>query len=258
MRFSLWVWPPVLLVMLTMSAFPEKTPNRVALVIGNANYANSSMPVPTTIGDAKTLAEELDRLDFNVSLKTNVGSREMQRSIDAFVDKLDTGMTALFYFAGFGLQIARQTYLIPVDVEIWSESDVRRNGISMEAVLTKMHRKRAKTKIVILDAARRNPFERRFRAVAAGLAALNAPEGTLAIFAVRPGAVVRDRIGANSLFMSELIKELRVPDRTAEEAFSAARVGVSRASNNEQVPWVTSSLLEAFSFEQPGSDGAYS
>ena len=252
MRFSLWVWPPVLLVMLTMSAFPEKTPNRVALVIGNANYADFSMPVPTTIGDAKTLAEELDRLDFNVSLKTNVGSREMQRSIDAFVDKLDTGMTALFYFAGFGLQIARQTYLIPVDVEIWSESDVRRNGISMEAVLTKMHRKRAKTKIVILDAARRNPFERRFRAVAVGLAALNAPEGTLAIFAVRPGAVVRDRIGANSLFMSELIKELRVPDRTAEEAFSAARVGVSRASNNEQVPWVTSSLLEAFSFEQPG------
>ena len=120
MRFSLWVWPPVLLVMLTMSAFPEKTPNRVALVIGNANYANSSMPVPTTIGDAKTLAEEPIRLDFNVSLKTNVGSREMQRSIDAFVDKLDTGMTALFYFAGFGLQIARQ---IGPTIGRWAASD---------------------------------------------------------------------------------------------------------------------------------------
>ena len=157
-------------------------------------------------------------------------------------------MTALFYFNGFGIQVARQTYLIPVNAQIWTEADVRRDGISIDAVLAEMHRKGAKVKIVILDAARRNPFERRFRTTAAGLAAVDAPEGTLAMFSAAPGKVISDGTAAPSLFVSELIKEMRVPNLTAEEVFNRARIGVSRASNNEQVPWVASSLVEEFYF----------
>ena len=119
--------------------------------------------------DARTLAEEFRRTEFDVDLKENVGKEEMRAAIDAFIGKIRNGMTALFYFNGFGIQVARQTYLIPVNAQIWTENDVRRDGISIDAVLAEMQRKGAKVKIVILDAARRNPFERRFRSTAAGL-----------------------------------------------------------------------------------------
>src|SRR5262249_1895500 len=98
------------------------------------------------------------------------------------------------------------------------------------------------------DAAQRNPFERRFRPSAEGLAPLDAPDGTLALYSVAPGKVIAENTGANSPFVSELIKELRSPNLTAEEVFNRARIGVSRASNNDQVPWVASSLTEEFYF----------
>ena len=83
-----------------------------------------------------------------------------------------------------------------------------------------MHRKGAKVKIIVLDAAQRNPFERRFRPSAEGLAAPDAPEGTLALYSVAPGKVIADSTSANSPFVSELIKELRSPNRTAEEVLT--------------------------------------
>ena len=234
--------------MLTHSAMSQQTAARVALIIGNANYPDASTPLSTTIKDARTLAEEFRRSDFDVDLKENIGKEDMQRAIDAFTGKIRSGMAALFYFSGYGIQVARQTYLIPVNAQVWTEAEVRRDGISVDALLAEMHKKGAKVKIVILDAARRNPFERRFRASAAGLAALDAPDGTLAMYSAAPGKVINEGAGPNSLFVGELIKELRVPNLTAEEVFNHARIGVSRASNNEQVPWVASSLVDEFYF----------
>jgi formylglycine-generating enzyme required for sulfatase activity len=220
----------------------------VALVIGNNNYPDASTPIPSALRDARALAEELRRSEFDVDLKENVGKVDMQRAIDAFTGKIRNGTATLFYFSGYGIQVARQTYLLPVNAQVWTEADVRRDGVSVDALLADMNRKGAKVKIIILDAAQRNPFERRFRPSAEGLAALDAPEGTLALYAVAPGKVIADNIGANSPFVSELIKELRSPNLTAEEVFNRARIGVSRASNNEQVPWVASSLTEEFYF----------
>ena len=234
--------------MLTLSASSQQRPARVALIIGNASYPDASTPLSSTLRDARALADEFRRTEFDVDLKENAGKEEMRAAINAFTGKIRNGMTALFYFNGFGIQVARQTYLIPVNAQIWTENDVRRDGISVDAVLAEMHRKGAKVKIVILDAARRNPFERRFRSTAAGLAAIDAPEGTLAMFSAAPGKVINDGTMAPSLFVSELIKEMRVPNLTAEEVFNRARIGVSRASNNEQVPWVASSLVEEFYF----------
>jgi hypothetical protein len=118
----------------------------------------------------------------------------------------------------------------------------------LDGLLTDMNSKGANVKIVIIDAARRNPFERRFRASASGLAAIDAPQGTLAMYSAAPGKLINDGSGPNSVFVSELMKELRVPSLTAEEVFNRARIGVSRASNGEQVPWVASSLVEEFYF----------
>ncbi len=245
------LWCLCLAVLSTMpvtSAVPQDRGARVALVIGNANYPDASTPLSTTLRDARTVADELRRSEFEVDVKENVGKEEMQRAIDAFTGKIRSGSAALFYFNGYGIQAGRQTYLVPVNAQLWTEADVRRDGISVDAVLAEMHRKGAKVKIVILDAARRNPFERRFRSSPAGLAALDAPDGTLAIFSAAPGKMINESTGANSLFVGELIKELRSPNLTAEEVFNRARIGVSRASNSEQVPWVASSLSDVFYF----------
>jgi formylglycine-generating enzyme required for sulfatase activity len=238
------------MLMLISPALPQQA-GRVALVIGNNNYPDASTPLPSTIRDARALAEELRRSEFDVDLKENVGKADMQRAIDAFTGKIRNGTATLFYFSGYGIQVARQTYLLPVNAQVWTEADVRRDGISVDALLADMHRKGAKVKIIILDAAQRNPFERRFRPSAEGLAPLDAPEGTLALYSVAPGKVIADGTGANSPFVSELIKELRSPNLTAEEVFNRTRIGVSRASNNEQVPWVASSLTEEFYFGTP-------
>jgi formylglycine-generating enzyme required for sulfatase activity len=256
MRLVFWLCLSVVSALLTSSALPQQRAARVALVIGNDSYPDASTPLSTTLKDARTVAEEFRRNEFDVDLKENVGKEDMQRAIDAFTGKIRNGMAALFYFSGYGIQVARRTYLIPVNAQVWTEAEVRRDGISVDALLAEMHRKGAKVKIIILDAARRNPFERRFRASAAGLAALDAPEGTLALYSAAPGKVVNDGTGANSLFVSELIKELRSPNLTAEEVFNRARIGVSRASNNEQVPWVASSLVEEFYFGAPRTAAA--
>jgi formylglycine-generating enzyme required for sulfatase activity len=248
MRLAFLLCLAVATAMLTPSALPQQGAARVALVIGNANYPDASTPLATTIRDVRSMADEFRRSDFDVDLKENLGKDDMQRAIDAFTGKIRTGMVALFYFGGYGIQVARQTYLIPVNAQVWTEAEVRRDGISIDAVLADMHRKGARVKIIILDASRRNPFERRFRSSAAGLAALDSVDGTLALYSAAPGRVTPDATGTNSLFVSELIKELRVPNLTAEQVFNRTRVGVSRASNNEQVPWVSSSLVEEFSF----------
>ena len=99
-----------------------------------------------------------------------------------------------------------------------------------------MNRRGAKVKIVIIDAARRNPFEPRFRAAAAGLHAIDTPEGTLAMYSTAPGKLISEGGDTNSVLVSELIKQMRVPDLTAEQVFNRGRVAVSRATKNEQVP----------------------
>ena len=233
---------------LTSSSWSQQRANQVALIIGNANYADASAPLPTAVKDARALADEVRRSGFDVDLKENLSKNDMQRAIDSFTGKIGSGTAALFYFSGFGIQLARQTYLIPLNAQIWSEDDTKRDGINLDDVVAEMHRKGARVKIVIVDAARRNPFERRFRSSPAGLAALSAPQNTLTIYSAAPGAMMNDSAGDTSLFMNALIKEMRTPNITAEDMFNRTRMDVSRASNSEQIPWVASSLVEAFSF----------
>jgi TPR repeat protein len=241
-----------LFVLSAMAVTPvpaQQNDRRVALVIGNADYPDAGTPLPHAVADATAVAEEFRRLDFSVDLKTNLSKEETQKAIEAFTGKIQKDTTALFYFSGFGLQAGRQSYLLPVNAQIWSEADVRRDGLGIDALLAEMHRKGAKVKIVIIDAARRNPFERRFRSVAAGLAPLNAPVNTLVLYSGALNRRIDERSsGGNSLFAAELIKELRSPKLTAEEIFNRTRIGVSRASSGKQVPWVASSLLGDFNF----------
>jgi Caspase domain len=222
--------------------------SRVALIIGNAQYPDASAPLKHPVKDAQALAQQLRRSGFDVDVRTNLGKDEMKRAVEAFKAKIKPGSVALMSYGGLGIQAGRENYMIPVDAQIWREADVRRDGVSIEAVLTDIHARGASVKLAILDASRRNPFERRFRGFSAGLAPVEAPSGTLLLSAAAPGKVVDDLGSAHSLLIGELLKEINAPGVDAETVFTQTRVGVSRASNGEQVPLVSSSLTENFAF----------
>ncbi|MGH6701817.1 MAG: caspase family protein [Bradyrhizobium sp.] len=226
--------------------------DRFALVIGNAKYPDAEAPLKEPINDARDIANELRRDGFNVEVGENLNIDGMRRAFDRLYGRIKPGSVVLLFFSGFGVQAARQSYMIPVDAQIWTEPDVRRYGFSLEAVLGEINNRSAGVKIALFDASRRNPFERRFRSFSAGLAPVIAPNGTLVMYSAALGSVVSDTGGDHSLFVQELLKEIRVPDLTAEEMLNRTRVGVTRTSRREQMPWISSSLAEDFSFI-PGS-----
>jgi tetratricopeptide (TPR) repeat protein len=221
---------------------------KVALVIGNATYPDDNKPLPQPIKDARAVAEELRRAGFDVVLGEDLTKQKMRTAIDSFKSKIKSGSAALLFFSGYGIQTAKQSYIIPVDAQIWTEGEVRRDGTSIESILTDMSAAGATVKLVIIDAARRNPFERRFRGYSAGLASLNAPPGTLTMYSTATDKVASDFEGDRSVFVEEFLKGLRTANLSAEAIFNNTRMGVSRASRNEQVPWVSSSLFEEFYF----------
>ena len=228
--------------------------DRYALVIGNAKYPDADAPLREPINDARDVADELKRDGFTVEIGENLTGDTMRRAFDRLYGKLRPGSVALLFFSGFGIQSNRQSYMIPVDAQIWSEADVRHDGFSLETVLGEINSRGAGVKIALIDASRRNPYERRFRTFSAGLAPVIAPNGTLVMYSAALSSVISDNGGDHSLFVQELLKEIRVPDLMAEETLNRTRVGVTRASRGEQVPWISSSLAEDFSFI-PGATG---
>ena len=222
--------------------------DRIALVIGNAKYPDADAPLKEPINDARDVADELKRDGFNVEIGENLTGDAMRRAFDRLYGRIKPGSVALVFFSGFGVQSNRQSFMIPVDAQIWTEADVRRDGVSLETVLGEINSRGAGVKIALIDASRRNPFERRFRSFSAGLAPVIAPNGTLVMYSAALSSVVSDSGGDHSMFVQELLKEIRVPDLMAEETLNRTRVGVTRASRQEQVPWISSSLAEDFSF----------
>src|SRR6266478_5278651 len=229
--------------------------DRFALVIGNAKYPDADAPLKEPINDARDIAEELKHHGFNVELGENLTGDAMRRAFERLYGRIKPGSVALIFFSGFGVQSSRQSYMIPIDAQIWTEADVRRDGISLETVLGEINSRGAGVKIALIDASRRNPFERRFRSFSAGLAPVIAPNGTLVMYSAALSSVISDNGRDHSLFVQELLKEIRVPDLMAEETLNKTRVGVTRASRSEQVPWISSSLAEDFSFI-PGAGGS--
>src|SRR3979490_1795805 len=228
--------------------------DRYALVIGNAKYPDAEAPLKEPLNDARDVADELKRDGFNVEVGENLTGDAMQRAFERLYGRVKPGSVVLIFFSGFGVQSSRQSYMIPVDAQIWTEADVRRDGFSLETVLGEINSRGAGVKIALVDASRRNPFERRFRSFSAGLAPVIAPNGTLVMYSAALSSVISDNGSDRSLFVRELLKEIRTPDLMAEETLNRTRVGVTRASRQEQVPWISSSLAEDFSFV-PGGAG---
>jgi uncharacterized caspase-like protein len=235
-----------------LPALPQIVPaaNRYALLIGNSKYPDADAPLKTPVNDMRVLADELRRDGFDVSTGENLTRAAMDQAFRQLYAKLRPGSTALIFFAGFGLQSQRQSYLIPVDAQIWTEADVRHDGVSLEAVVGEIANRGAGVKIALIDAGRRNPYERRFRTFSAGLAPVLAPNGTLVMYSTALSSIMNDGDGDRGLFVQELLKEMRVQNLSAEEVVNRARVGITRTSGGEQVPWISSSLAVDFYFSQ--------
>lgn len=221
--------------------------SRLALVIGNGHYPDANAPLTQPINDARALTASLRRNGFEVDVVEDASKDDMQRAIGRLKSKIKPESVVMLFFGGYGVQAGRESYMIPVDAAIWKESDVRRDGISIESVLDTMKEQGARAKLAVVDASRRNPYERRFRTFSHGLAPINPPDNALILTSATPGKVADDSRGAHSVLMTELLANLNA-QLGAESVFNKTRVAISRASDGEQVPSVSSSLLEDVSF----------
>ncbi|PDT73112.1 caspase family protein [Bradyrhizobium sp. C9] len=217
--------------------------SRLALIIGNGHYPDAAAPLAQPINDARTLSSALRREGFDVDVVEDATKDDMFRAVERMKAKIRPDTVVMLFFGGYGVQVGRESYMIPVDATIWKEADVKRTGVSVESVLDAMKERGAKAKLVVLDASRRNPYERRFRAFSHGLAPISPPDNTIVLTSATPGKVADDSKGANSVLVSELINNLNA-QAGAETAFNKTRIAISRASEGEQVPSVSSSLLE--------------
>jgi uncharacterized caspase-like protein len=222
--------------------------SRLALVIGNGNYPDAAAPLAQPINDARALTGALRRNGFDVDVVEDASRDDMSRAIGRLKSRIKPDSVVMLFFGGYGVQLGRESYMLPVDAVIWKESDVRRNGFSVESVLNLMKEQGARTKLVVVDASRRNPYERRFRKYSHGLAPITAPDNTLILTSATPGKVADDSAGQYSVLMTELLNNLNGQAAGIETVFNKTRVEISRASEGEQVPSVSSSLSEDVSF----------
>lgn len=223
-----------------------RSEKRVALVIGNSAYVRS--PLKNPVNDARAIAAAFRELGFEVLLRENASEKDMKRAVEEFGDRLRGGGVGVFFFAGHGIQVGGRNYLVPVDANIRNERDIEIDAIDVNRVLSRMEDARNRLNIVILDACRDNPFGRGFRSIARGLAAIDAPSGTLIAYSTAPGKLARDGDGANGLYTGELVKAIRESSLRLEDVFKRVRASVRRLTNGEQIPWEASSVEGDFVF----------
>ncbi|MBL7218006.1 MAG: caspase family protein [Desulfobacteraceae bacterium] len=244
------LWSPLLLLsiifLIPHLSFSAQE-SRTALVIGNGSYESAQLR--NSVNDARDMTNALRSLGFTVIYKQNAKQRDMEKAIRNFGKRLRKhGGIGLFYYAGHGMQINGRNYLIPVDAEIETESDVGFEAVDAGRVLGKMEDAGNDLNIVILDACRDNPFARIFRSVTQGLARMDAPTGTIVAYATAPGSVAADGMNKNGLYTSMLLKHMTTPGLRIEEFFKRVRIDVMNESGTKQVPWESSSLTGDFYF----------
>jgi len=234
-------------VLLVSNAITQE--KRLALVIGNSNYSHGGT-LANPQNDADAISKKLINLGFNVLSHKNLDQKSMQQIIDDFGIMLKHYDVGLFFYAGHGIQAKGINYLIPVDADIKTESDVEYNCVKADRLLAKMEDAGSKVNIIILDACRDNPFERQWTrsTTGRGLAFMNSPVGTLIAYSTAPGTTASDGYEDNSPYTSALISYLDQPDITVLQMFQYVRKDVREKTDNQQIPWESTSLEGNFYF----------
>lgn len=244
------VWP--------LQAGVAEAGQRIALVIGNGGYLNTSQ-LPNPPADAELMERTLGEAGFEVQRLTDAGQSDMKRAMLDFGRALrgPDVEAGLFYYAGHGVQVNGENYLVPVDAQISSDDEIDLEAININDFLAVMNSSNSFINIVILDACRNNPFARSFRSVSRGLAPVDAPKGTLIAYSTAPGDVALDGDGSNSPYTLALSRAItNGKGRTVESVFKTARRNVLSETEDRQVPWETSSVTGDFYFVPDNSKAA--
>lgn len=221
-------------------------PSRKALVIGNSNYKYVNI-LRNPKNDVDKISKLLKELNFDVTSLLDLDLEKFEDEIRLFTSSIKPKDIILIYFSGHGVQVKGENYLIPVDAKITEESDIRYKSVNAGFILEKLENSKSDFNLIILDACRYNPFKG-FKATSEGLAAINSPSGTLIAYATAPGKVAFDGSGENSPFTKWLLNIIPKYGLKVEEVFKEVRRNVIKETNNEQVPWESSSLVGDFYF----------
>ncbi|WP_084372392.1 caspase family protein [Reichenbachiella faecimaris] len=217
---------------------------KIALVIGNSDYANVS-PLANPAKDAEAMEQALLSLGFEVIKLINVGYEEMKNAVFRYGDLIQDVDVSMFYYAGHGLEVDGVNYLVPTDANINSSLDVKLKTIPLTGVLRTIdYANDEGLNMIILDACRNNPFPTGKRG-GAGLARETATSGTIIAYATEPGATASDGTGDNGLYTGELVKQMLIFQRI-EDVFINTRNNVEILSNGEQKPWEEARLKGVF------------
>lgn len=246
-------------------AAAARDPERIALVIGNAAY--KAAPLKNPINDAKAVAARLRAMGYAVGLHEDTSLRELIEGLREFSLRAPRARVRLVFYAGHGVQWRGRNFLLPVDANPQTEDDIERQGVDVGAFVERLGAIAHGINVVVLDACRVNPFaggvivgpdgrRLKFRgSTPPGLAALDAPMGTMIAFSTSPNGVALDNpAGSHSVYTKYLLEHLDTPGLPIEQLFKRVRVGVAEATARVQVPWESSSLTADFCF-RPSPQG---
>jgi len=221
---------------------------RIALVIGNANYANGQT-LKNPVNDANLMAKTLKSLGFEVIERTDANKGAIEQAVYEFSKKLPDYNVSLFYYAGHGVQVDGINYLIPVDAQLNEKGDIKFQAVSVNYVVDELEQYPDNTNIVILDACRSNPFRSWQRGSGSGFKAIAPASGTIISFATSEGLTAADGEGENGLFTEVLAKQLIIP-QPIENVFKKTRIEVEKLSKNAQSPQEWTKLKGDFWFKK--------
>ncbi len=231
---------------------PPISEKRTALVIGNATYAHVAK-LRNPKNDAIAIAAELQKLDFEVELRTDASEEEMIVAIREFGQRLKrNGGVGLFYYAGHGLQLNGENFLVPINANINKASDIELESVRLKRALNELEFAANRMNIVILDACRDNPYPEHVRGGGSGkgLSQTNAPKGTFIAYSTSPGKAASDGVGEHGLYTEMLLRTLQESKgETIENVFKTVREYVLDSSEGLQVPWENSSITGDFYFK---------
>ena len=223
---------------------------RIALVIGNADYKES--PLRNPVNDAEDVARALKKVGFDVTLLTNATQEQMESAITRFGDKLHKNSTGLFYFAGHGIEYNGTNYLLPVRANISAPGHLRYKTVAAQYVLSEMEESGSGLNLFFLDACRSNPGRSFTRNRGGGLAQMGGAEGTLIAYATSPNKTASDGDGSgrNSPYTKHLVRLIKSSNKPIELMLKDIRASVKKETNGAQTPWYNASIEGSFRFNR--------
>lgn len=222
---------------------------RVALVIGNSNYQNAPQ-LANPDNDAQSMAQFLNSAGFEVISATDLGQTDMLRVVQDFSAKVSArgpNTVAMVYYAGHGVQLAGENYLVPVDAKVSNQTDLVNDSVRLVDVMSTLETIPSRMRIVILDACRNNPFPN-VNDAGRGLAIVDAPNGSIVGYSTAPGAEALDGSGGHSPYTQAFLNVAREPNVPIEQLFKRVRLQVNQTTSGAQIPWESSSLTSDFTF----------